>query len=55
MGKTFRKIHASTVGDFENNTSNIPQWVTANGGNYSRDATEAMTHIISTPKMLRLV
>jgi hypothetical protein len=48
MRKTFQKIHASFVGDFENNTSKTPQWITANGGNYSKEVIEAITHLIST-------
>ncbi|KAL2869272.1 BRCT domain protein [Aspergillus lucknowensis] len=48
MGKSFQRICASAVGNFESNTSKIPQWVTANGGTYSKDITPETTHLITT-------
>ncbi|KAL2827622.1 hypothetical protein BDW59DRAFT_160259 [Aspergillus cavernicola] len=48
MGKTFRNIYASSIGNFEENTSKIPQWITANGGTYSKNITNEITHLIAT-------
>ncbi|KAL5339905.1 hypothetical protein BJX70DRAFT_142715 [Aspergillus crustosus] len=48
MGKTFQKVHASSVGDFGNETNKIPRWIVANGGTYSTEITNSVTHLIST-------
>lgn len=48
MGKTFQKIHGCSVGNFEGNTEKIPQWIKANGGQYSKDVTDQVTHLIAT-------
>ncbi|KAI9372594.1 hypothetical protein BJX61DRAFT_434115 [Aspergillus egyptiacus] len=48
MGKTFRKVFASSVGSFEDNTNKIPQWITANGGNYSKTVSSETTHLIAS-------
>ncbi|KAL4786348.1 hypothetical protein BJX76DRAFT_355253 [Aspergillus varians] len=48
MAKTFRKIHASSFGNFGSNTSKIPQWITANGGTYSKNISNEVTHLIAT-------
>lgn len=48
MGKTFKNVHACSVGDFESNTKKIPQWITANGGTYYKGVTKDVTHLIAT-------
>ncbi|KAL3479708.1 hypothetical protein BJX99DRAFT_255144 [Aspergillus californicus] len=48
MGKSFDKIHASSVGSFEHNTSKIAQWVIANGGIHSKNISNDTTHLITT-------
>ncbi|PLB36414.1 BRCT domain protein [Aspergillus candidus] len=48
MGKTFEKINACSAGDFGNNSNKIPQWIKANGGQYSKSVVEGVTHLIST-------
>ncbi|KAL4960259.1 BRCT domain protein [Aspergillus stella-maris] len=48
MGKTFAKVYASSAGSFDNNTSKIPQWITANGGTFTKEITEGVTHIIAS-------
>ncbi|KAL4915911.1 hypothetical protein BDW62DRAFT_117512 [Aspergillus aurantiobrunneus] len=53
MGKTFQKIHASSVGSFENNTNKIPQWITANRGTYSKEITGDTTHLVATKEVFK--
>ena len=48
MGKTFQKIHGCSVGNFESNGDKIPQWIRANGGKYSKDINNEVTHLITT-------
>jgi hypothetical protein len=51
MGRTFQKIHASMVGKFDDGIGdNIPRWVRANGGQFSRDVSPQVTHLIATEK-----
>ncbi|KAL4954856.1 hypothetical protein BDW69DRAFT_193687 [Aspergillus filifer] len=53
MGKTFAKVHASSVGNFDTNTSKIAQCITANGGSYTKEATEGVTHLIASENAYR--
>ncbi|KAJ5793757.1 hypothetical protein N7457_000356 [Penicillium paradoxum] len=49
MAKPFKKVHAAIVGKFENGVGEkIPQWIRANGGQYSRDVNARVTHLIAT-------
>ncbi|KAL1969433.1 hypothetical protein VTN77DRAFT_8871 [Rasamsonia byssochlamydoides] len=48
MGKSFKKIHACAVGSFGDNTEKIPQWIKANGGVYSKEIDDSVTHLIAT-------
>ncbi|KAL4879418.1 hypothetical protein BJY04DRAFT_95708 [Aspergillus karnatakaensis] len=48
MGKTFQRIHASSVGNFDRNTNKIPGWITANGGIYTKEVTNGVTHLIAS-------
>ncbi|PYH98586.1 hypothetical protein BO71DRAFT_426032 [Aspergillus ellipticus CBS 707.79] len=48
MGKTFKNIYACSVGKFDGNADKIPQWVRANGGRYSKDISEEITHLIAS-------
>lgn len=49
MGKTFQKVHCSMVGRFEGGIGDkIPQWIRANGGQFSRDVDPRVTHLITT-------
>ncbi|KAL4795446.1 hypothetical protein BDV19DRAFT_170960 [Aspergillus venezuelensis] len=48
MGKTFTKVYASSVGNFDINTAKIAQWITANGGSYTKEVTEGVTHLIAS-------
>ncbi|RDW89848.1 BRCT domain protein [Aspergillus mulundensis] len=48
MGKTFQRIHASSVGSFGKDTTKIPRWITANGGTYSDDVVDGLTHLIAS-------
>ncbi|GES59220.1 brct domain protein [Aspergillus terreus] len=48
MGKTFQKIHASSVGSFGGNGDKISQWIRVNGGNYSKEVSDKVTHLITT-------
>ncbi|PWY77493.1 hypothetical protein BO70DRAFT_294673 [Aspergillus heteromorphus CBS 117.55] len=46
MGKTFKNIHACSAGKFDVNADKIPQWIRANGGHYSKDIGDEITHLI---------
>ncbi|PIG88761.1 BRCT domain protein [Aspergillus arachidicola] len=48
MGKSFAKIHLCSAGKLGDNGSKIPQWVQANGGRYSRQVTQDVTHLVTT-------
>ncbi|RAL07179.1 BRCT domain protein [Aspergillus homomorphus CBS 101889] len=48
MGKTFQKIHACSAGKFPKDGQKIPQWITANGGQYSSTICRSVTHLITT-------
>ncbi|KAL4806703.1 hypothetical protein BDV18DRAFT_159872 [Aspergillus unguis] len=50
MAKSFERIYASSTGDFEDSTSKIPKWITANGGTYSKNVVKGVTHLIATKK-----
>ena len=52
MGKTFAKVHASTVGR-SGGSDKIPQWVRANGGEFSKDINSKVTHLITTKEAFR--
>lgn len=48
MGKSFAKVHLCSAGRLGDNGSKIPQWVQANGGTYSRQVTQDVTHLVTT-------
>lgn len=47
MGKPFAKVHACSVGKFDEGDK-FPQWVRANGGEFHREVDERTTHLIAT-------
>ncbi|KAH8698493.1 BRCT domain protein [Talaromyces proteolyticus] len=47
MGKGFKDVNIAFAGTHEH-SEKIPQWVKANGGIYSRDVTELVTHLVAT-------
>ena len=47
MGKTFARIHASSVGTFDQGDK-VPQWLKANGGQFSRNVDCRVTHLIAS-------
>lgn len=49
MGKPFEKVHACTVGKFEDGDK-IPQWLRANGGTHCNVVSRRVTHLIATEK-----
>lgn len=54
MAKPFKKIHACIVGKFENGIGEkIPQWIRANGGQFSRDVDARVTHLIATKEAFK--
>ncbi|KAI3230120.1 hypothetical protein DTO012A9_8456 [Penicillium roqueforti] len=54
MGKTFQRIHASIVGKFQDGIGEkIPQWIRANGGQFSRDVNPRVTHLIATKEAFK--
>ncbi|PYI06891.1 hypothetical protein BO78DRAFT_444784 [Aspergillus sclerotiicarbonarius CBS 121057] len=53
MDKTFKNIHASSIGRFDSNSDKIPQWIRANGGQYSKDVSEEITHLIATKEAFK--
>ncbi|OJJ73608.1 hypothetical protein ASPBRDRAFT_205828 [Aspergillus brasiliensis CBS 101740] len=53
MGNTFKNIHASSFGKFDGNTDKIPQWIRANGGQYSKDISKDLTHLITTKEAFK--
>ncbi|PWY94837.1 hypothetical protein BO94DRAFT_572371 [Aspergillus sclerotioniger CBS 115572] len=53
MGKTFKNIHASSTGKFDGNSDKIPQWIRANGGQYSKEVSEEITHLIATKEAFK--
>ncbi|KAI2953765.1 hypothetical protein CBS147323_10058 [Aspergillus niger] len=53
MGKTFKSIYASSFGKFDGNSDKIPQWIRANGGQYSKDISKEITHLITTKEAFK--
>ncbi|RAH61276.1 BRCT domain protein [Aspergillus piperis CBS 112811] len=53
MGKTFKNIHASSFGKFDGLSDKIPQWIRANGGQYSKDISKNLTHLITTKEAFK--
>ncbi|OJI91039.1 hypothetical protein ASPTUDRAFT_26514 [Aspergillus tubingensis CBS 134.48] len=53
MGKTFKNIHASSFGKFDGISEKIPQWIRANGGQYSKDISTDITHLIITKEAFK--
>ncbi|KAL4895902.1 hypothetical protein BDV59DRAFT_199876 [Aspergillus ambiguus] len=53
MGKSFEKIHASSAGFVGGTGRKIVQWVRANGGKYSKDVDDKVTHLITTTKAFK--
>ncbi|KAJ5382419.1 hypothetical protein N7517_000330 [Penicillium concentricum] len=54
MGKPFQRIHAAIVGKFEDGVGEkIPQWIRANGGQFSRDVNSRVTHLIATKEAFK--
>ncbi|BCR97159.1 BRCT domain protein [Aspergillus luchuensis] len=53
MGKTFKNIHASSFGKFDGLSDKIPQWIRANGGQYSKDISKNLTHMITTKEAFK--
>ncbi|GKZ36265.1 hypothetical protein AbraIFM66950_007265 [Aspergillus brasiliensis] len=53
MGNTFKNIHASSFSKFDGNTDKIPQWIRANGGQYSKDISKDLTHLITTKEAFK--
>ncbi|PWY81216.1 BRCT domain protein [Aspergillus eucalypticola CBS 122712] len=53
MGKTFKNIHASSFGKFDGISDKIPQWIRANGGQYSKDISKNITHLITTKEAFK--
>ncbi|KAJ6091294.1 hypothetical protein N7467_003263 [Penicillium canescens] len=54
MGKTFARIHAAITGKFEGGIGEkIPQWIRANGGEFSRDVNPRVTHLITTEEAFK--
>jgi hypothetical protein len=49
MAKPFKKVHAAIAGKFDDGIGEkIPQWIRANGGQFSRDVHSRVTHLIVT-------
>ncbi|KAJ5361431.1 hypothetical protein N7541_002275 [Penicillium brevicompactum] len=49
MGRTFQKVHCAMVGKFADGIAEkIPQWIKANGGQFSRGIDACVTHLIAT-------
>ncbi|KAJ6167553.1 hypothetical protein N7497_000396 [Penicillium chrysogenum] len=54
MGKPFQRIHASIVGKFQDGIGDkIPQWIRANGGQFSREVSSRVTHLIATKEAFK--
>ncbi|KAJ5493839.1 hypothetical protein N7463_009926 [Penicillium fimorum] len=54
MRKPFQRIHASIAGKFEDGVGEkIPQWIRANGGQFSRDVNSRVTHLIATKEAFK--
>ncbi|OJZ88441.1 hypothetical protein ASPFODRAFT_205562 [Aspergillus luchuensis CBS 106.47] len=53
MGKTFKNIHASSFGKFDGLSDKIPQWIRANGGQYTKDISKNLTHLITTKEAFK--
>ncbi|KAJ5975730.1 hypothetical protein N7481_009437 [Penicillium waksmanii] len=47
MGKTFEKIRLCSVGKLQD-ADKIPQWVRANGGDYTKSIDSRTTHLVTT-------
>jgi twin BRCT domain len=52
MGKGFKNVNASFVGNLEHGDK-IPRWLKANGGIYSRNVDESVTHLIATESAVK--
>ncbi|CAG8908125.1 unnamed protein product [Penicillium egyptiacum] len=54
MGKPFQSIRASIVGKFQDGIGEkIPQWIRANGGQFSREVSPRVTHLIATKEAFK--
>ncbi|KKK20734.1 hypothetical protein ARAM_002721 [Aspergillus rambellii] len=53
ISKTFRKVHACSVGNFGTNTHKISQWIRANGGEYYKTISTDVTHLICPAEKFR--
>lgn len=52
MGKTFKDVNVSFVGSHEHGDK-IPQWLKANGGTFSREINENVTHLIASTSAVK--
>lgn len=51
MGKTFRNIHLASTNDFEPaKNDKIKGWVEHNGGTFTKEITQDVTHLVASTK-----
>ncbi|KAK1146474.1 hypothetical protein N8T08_002903 [Aspergillus melleus] len=48
MKDPFKKVHVCSFGHFGGDGDKIPQWVKAHGGQYSKNVSQGVTHLITT-------
>lgn len=53
MKDPFKKVHLCSVGHFGGNGDKIPQWVRANGGQYSKNISQDVTHLVATKEAFK--
>jgi hypothetical protein len=50
VGKSFRKINLASTNDFGPKNEKIRLWVTNNGGHFSKDLNDGVTHLVCSKK-----
>ncbi|KAM5437298.1 hypothetical protein McanMca71_001091 [Microsporum canis] len=53
MGKTFKNVTLSVIGEFGPKADKFKQWVEANGGKFSKEVNDQVTHLLSTKEAFK--
>ncbi|KAM5442306.1 hypothetical protein MferCBS31731_002681 [Microsporum ferrugineum] len=53
MGKAFKNVTLSVIGEFGPKTDKFKQWVEANGGKFSKEVNDQVTHLLSTKEAFK--
>ncbi|KAK2871794.1 hypothetical protein FQN49_002818 [Arthroderma sp. PD_2] len=53
MGKTFKNVVISVTGEFGPKADKFKQWTEANGGKYSKEVDNGVTHLLATQEAFK--